>query len=107
MKKSIGLDVSPPQNTCQDQHCTWHGSLPVRGKAIHAVVTSAKPQQTVIVEWHYNRFLPKYERYERRKIRLAAHNPECIKAREGDRVVVAECHPLSKTKSFVIVGLAK
>jgi small subunit ribosomal protein S17 len=104
MKKSIGLDVQPPKGKCSDRKCAWHGSLPVRGKAIQAIVKSTKSHQTAIVEWSYNKFVPKYERYERRKIRLAAHNPDCIKARPGERVIVAECRPLSKTKSFVVVG---
>lgn len=49
------------------------------------------------------RFVGKYERYERRRTQMAAHNPPCISARTGDRVVVAECRPLSKTKKFVVV----
>lgn len=105
MKKSIGVEVSAPKKACTDRSCPWHGTLPVRGRSITAVVRSAKSAKTAIVEWDYHRFVRKYERYERRKISLAAHNPDCIKAREGDRVVVAECRPLSKTKSFVIAGV--
>ncbi|MBL7160379.1 MAG: 30S ribosomal protein S17 [Candidatus Aenigmarchaeota archaeon] len=107
MKKSIGLDVEPPKRECTDKKCVWHGSLPVRGKAITAIVKSVKAQQTAVVEWHYNKFIPKYERYERRKIHFHAHNPDCVKAKEGERVVVVECRPLSKTKSFVVVGPAR
>jgi small subunit ribosomal protein S17 len=59
---------------------------------------------TVIVEWGFHRYIKKYERYERRKSRVAAHNPPCINAKEGDKVVIAECRPLSKTTHFVIVG---
>lgn len=106
MKKSIGLNVSPPKGTCQDAKCAWHGTLSIRGKALSGTVTSAKSSKTAIIEWDYNKLIPKYERYERRKIRLAAYNPECIKAKEGDSVIVAECRPLSKTKSFVVVGVA-
>lgn len=107
MKKSIGVDVSAPQSNCEDNHCAWHGSLPVRGKSITAIVTSTSGHQTAVVEWHYNKFIRKYERYERRKVRLSAHNPDCIRAKEGHRVVIAECRPLSKTKSFVVVGYPK
>ncbi|MBI4021508.1 MAG: 30S ribosomal protein S17 [Candidatus Aenigmarchaeota archaeon] len=107
MKKSIGLDVKPPQAACQDRKCPWHGALPVRGKTFDVTVRSAKAANTAVVEWHYNRFVPKYERYERRKSRLTAHNPPCIKAKEGDRVIVAECRPISKTKSFVVVGVVR
>ena len=49
----------------------------------------------------------KFERFERGKSSVQAHNPDCIKAKEGDQVMIAECRPLSKTKSFVVVGLAK
>ncbi len=105
MKKSIGLPVKPPAGICNDENCAWHGKVPVRGRAISAVVKSAKAQRTAIVLWHYNKLIPKYDRYERRKVRLVVHNPDCIKAKAGDRALVAECRPLSKTKSFVIVGI--
>ena len=107
MKKSIGIDVSPPKGKCEDEKCPWHGKLPVRGKTLSASVTSVKSHRTAVVEWHYNKFIPKYERYERRNSRLTAYNPDCIKAKEGDKVVVAECRPLSKTKSFVVVGISR
>jgi len=35
--------------------------------------------------------------------RITAHNPPCIAARRGEKVKIAECRPLSKTKSFVVV----
>lgn len=104
MKKFIGLDVQPPKGECKDVRCPWHGTLPVRGKFLTASVKSAKSPKTAVVEWHYNRFIPKYEAYERRKSSLVAYNPDCIKAKEGDQVVVAECRSLSKTKTFVVVG---
>jgi len=104
MKKSVGLEVQPPKEICQDSRCPWHGNLPVRGRSMNVSVKSAKSHNTAIVEWHYTKFIPKYERYERRKSKITAHNPSCIKAKEGDVVVVAECRPISKTKSFVIVG---
>jgi small subunit ribosomal protein S17 len=104
--KSIGLDIRPPESTCNDPRCAWHGNLPVRGNAFRGVVTSTKAHGTAVVEWDYHHYFPKYERYERRKSRVIAHNPPCIRAREGDGVVIAECRPLSKTKRFVVVGLA-
>ena len=103
MKKSIGIDAAPPKQTCEDEKCAWHGSLPIRGKVVRGIVRSAKSQKTVVVEWGYHRLVPKYERYERRKSRVTAHNPDCIRAREGDIVTIAECRQLSKTKNFVIV----
>ena len=104
MKKSIGINVSPPEKMCEDEKCAWHGRLGVRGKVFKGSVRSAKSHSTVVVEWGYHRYVSKYERHERRKSRVTAHNPPCIRAREGDNVVIAECRPLSKTKSFVVVS---
>lgn len=107
MKKSIGIPVKPPEKECQDRRCAWHGSLPVRGTVFRGIVRSAKSKDTAIVEWGYTHLIPKYDRYERRKSRVVAHNPECMKAREGDEVVIAECRPISKTKSFVVVAVPR
>lgn len=104
MKQDIGVGLKPPENKCEDNLCAWHGHLSVRGKIFRGRVRSAKSRNTVIIEWGYNRFVKKYERYERRKSRITAHVPKCIQAVEDDRVVVAECRHISKTKSFIVVG---
>jgi len=105
MRKNIGITgIKPPEEKCEDRNCPWHGRLAIRGRIFNGVVKSAKSHQTVVVEWGYHKYVPKYESYERRKSRVMAHNPECIKAKEADRVMVAECRPLSKTKHFVVVA---
>lgn len=105
MKKSIGIEgVKAPEKECQDAKCAWHGKTALRGRVVRGIVKSSRSQQTVVVGWDYTRFVKKYESYERRKSHISAHNPPCIHAREGDRVVVVECRPLSKTKAFVVVG---
>lgn len=106
-KKGIGIPISPPEKECRDERCAWHGSLPVRGRVFKGKVRSAKSHNTVIIEYGYHRFIRKYERYQRQKSRITAHNPPCIRAREGDSVVIAECRPISKTKHFVVVGMQK
>ncbi len=106
-KRSIGIPVSPPERDCKDPRCAWHGSLPVRGRMFKATVRSAKTHNTAIVEWDYHRFISKYERYQRQKSRITVHNPPCMRVREGDAVIVAECRPISKTKHFVVIGLQK
>jgi len=103
MHRDIGVEAKPPQKECKDPNCPWHGKLPIRGKILEGIVVSAKAQKTAIVERRYLHYVPKYERYERRRSRIAAHNPPCINAKEGDRVRIAECRPLSKTKHFVII----
>lgn len=105
--KDIGLGLAEPKESCQDIKCAWHGRLPVRGRVFKGMVRSAKSKNTVIVEWGYHRFVKKYERFEKRKSRVVAYNPPCMKAKEGDTVTIAECRPLSKTKSFVVVNVAR
>ncbi|MDY6769815.1 MAG: 30S ribosomal protein S17 [Candidatus Nanohaloarchaea archaeon] len=99
----IGLDVDAPDEECGDEHCPFHGTLSVRGRTFEGEVVSDRMEDTVRVQWGYAEKIPKYERYERRNTKVAAHNPPCIDAAEDDEVTIAECRPLSKTKSFVVV----
>lgn len=101
--KDIGIDVQPPGEACSDAHCPFHGSLKVRGQIIDGVVASNKMKGTVVVRKDYYHSLTKYERYEKRKARILAHNPSCINARAGDRVRIMECRPLSKVTNFVVI----
>lgn len=104
MKKNIGIDAKPPEKACEDVNCPWHGKLSLRGRVFTGTVRSAKSHSTAIVEWGFNKFVKKYERYERRKSRITAHNPPCIHARENELVMIAECRPLTATKHFVVVS---
>jgi small subunit ribosomal protein S17 len=99
----IALTFKKPKKTCNDRNCPFHGSLPIRGRILEGVVVSAKMDKTVIVRHDYLKYVPKFMRYERRRSRIPSHNPPCIDAKEGDRVVIAECRPISKTVSFVVV----
>lgn len=105
--RDIGIDVKPPEKTCEDVNCPFHGRLPVRGKIIEGLVVSAKAQKTAVIEVQYFEYITKYERYERRHSRIVAYNPECIAAKEGEKVKIAECRPLSKTKTFVVIEKVK
>ncbi len=97
------MSLNPPSATCDDVNCPFHGTLSVRGKVIDGVVVSDRMQKSVVVRIEYVDYYPKYERYARKSSRITAHNPPCIGARRGDKVKIAECRPLSKTKSFVVV----
>lgn len=103
ISKNIGIKVRLPSKKCNDNACPFHGRLKCRGRVFTAIVVSTKMQKTVVVEFRRQYYLPKYERYEKRRTKIKAHNPECINAREGDIVKISECRPLSKTKSFVVV----
>ncbi|WP_048149465.1 30S ribosomal protein S17 [Palaeococcus ferrophilus] len=105
--RDIGLGVKAPEKTCNDPKCPWHGHTRVHGRVLEGVVVSDKAKKSVTVEMQHYRYLKKYERYELRRSRIHAYNPECIDAKVGDRVLIAETRPLSKTKSFVVVAITK
>jgi small subunit ribosomal protein S17 len=105
--RDIGLDVAPPAGECHDPKCPFHGRLPVRGQIFDCVVVSDKMEDTVVVMREFERKMPKFERFEKRQAKIHAHNPPCINAKEGDRVKIAECRPLSKTKAYVVVEVQK
>jgi len=106
--RNIGIPgVKPPEKTCKDPKCPWHGRVRVRGLILRGVVIKAKMQRTVVVEREYLYYNPKYRRYERRRSRIHAHNPPCINAREGDVVIIGETRPLAKTVHFVVLGVVQ
>lgn len=95
--------VKKPERTCDDPNCPFHGSLKIRGRVLEGIVISAKMDKTVIVRRSYLKYVPKYKRYEQRHTHIPAHNPPCINVAENDVVRVAECKPISKTVSFVVI----
>jgi small subunit ribosomal protein S17 len=98
--------LKKPKRSCEDKNCPFHGELAVRGRILEGDVVSAKMEKTVVVRRDYLYYVPKYKRYERRHGHVSAHNPPCLEAKDGDRVRIAECRPLSKTVSFVVVEKA-
>jgi len=102
--RNIGIPVKNlPGDSCDDPNCPYHGHLKIRGRVFVGTVVSDKMPLSATVEWPYTTAIPKYERYMRKKSKVSAHNPRCIKAHKGDKVRIAECRPLSKTKKFVII----
>ena len=100
---SAGLLIAPPKRTCDDARCPFHGHLKVRGKILTGRVASLSDKQTVVLQREFMQKVPKYNRSERRRGKVHAHVPPCIDIKEGDTASVAECRPLSKTISFVVV----
>lgn len=101
--KDIGLDVRAPKEGCDDRHCPFHGRLSVRGQVLEGTVVSTSMQRTAVVERTLLHFVPKFERYEKRRRRYLAHAPPCLHVPIGHRVRIAETRPLSKTVAFCIV----
>ncbi|WP_276272518.1 30S ribosomal protein S17 [Haloarcula litorea] len=103
---ALGLNVQEPEETCSDQNCPFHGELSVRGQTLNGEVASTDMEKTVVVEREYDVKVPKYDRFMKRRSRVPAHAPDCLDLAVGDTVTIAECRPLSKTKSHVVVGIA-
>ncbi len=100
---AAGLEVAAPKKSCEDERCPFHGGLKVRGKLISGKAVSTSGSGFVVVQLEYLHKVRKYNRSERRRSRISAHLPACLDVREGDSVTIAECRPLSKTISFVVV----
>jgi len=99
----MSLTLKKPKKTCDDRNCPFHGDLPVRGRVLDGVIVSAKMDKTVVVKREYLHYVSKFLRYERRQSRIPSHAPPCLELKEGDRVTIAECRPISKTVAFVVV----
>jgi small subunit ribosomal protein S17 len=109
----IGLDVTtPPEpenpDTYDYETCPFYGELSVRGQLLEGEVVSTDMDKTVIVQREYDVPVPKYDRYMKRRSRIPAHVPGVLEGlSEGDMVRIAECRPLSKTKSHVVVDVVE
>jgi len=100
---TAGLDVELPKRSCEDDRCPFHGTLKVRGRLLSGRIVSTAGRSFVVVQMEYLHRVRKFARSERRRSRVSAHLPACLEVKEGDLVTVAECRPLSKTISFVVV----
>ncbi len=102
---AIGLNVQEPETACADDNCPFHGTLSGRGDVLEGEVASTAMEKTLVVQREYDVFVPKYDRYLKRRSRVSAHHPPCLDVDEGDTVRIAETRPLSKTKSHVVVSV--
>jgi small subunit ribosomal protein S17 len=103
MTQNIGLNVKMPTKECNDIHCPFHGKLSIRGKLFEGKVTGDKAKQTVTLEKDAPVYFSKYKRYARSTNTIHAHVPECIVVSSGDHVLTAECRPIAKSVSYVVV----
>jgi len=107
MTKNIGIPITVPKKECNDKHCPFHGILSVRGKLFEGKVVSAKAKNTIVLQKESLVYFTKFKRYARSKNTIHAYKPSCIDVEEGDSVLTAECRPVSKSVSFVVVEVKK
>jgi small subunit ribosomal protein S17 len=73
-----------------------------RQRERQGVVVSDKMEKTIVVEVSSVKPHALYKKVLRRTTRLKAHD-EANEARTGDKVLVRECRPLSKDKSWRLI----
>ena len=86
-------------------HCK-HIEVPQRSPRKVGVVESDARSKTRKVAIHFSVKHPKYGKYVRRRTVLQVHD-EADVSRLGDTVEIAECRPVSKTKSWVLLRVLK
>ena len=64
---------------------------------------NAKANGTVVIQKESPIYFKKFKRFGRSKNKIHEHVPSNIKVEEGEYVIAAECRPISKSVSFVVV----
>ena len=105
MTRNIGITVKKSTRTPIDneKNNPFNGTLSIRGKLFEGIVVNAKAKNTVTIEKKSFISFNKFRRYGRSKNRIHAHVPSNLDVEEGDHVIAAECRPISKSVSFVII----
>ena len=109
MTRNIGIPIKEPVKKPMenDNNNPFNGSLSVRGKLFEGVVIQAKGKRTVTLQKESPIYFTKFRRYGRSKNRIHAHVPSNLEVKEGDHVIAAECRPISKSVSYVVVEVKK
>jgi small subunit ribosomal protein S17 len=74
-------------------------------KKLTGVVVGTKMTKTAVVEVEKDKVHPLYKKRTRRRKKYHAHDE--IGVRQGQRVVIQECRPISKTKRWKIKEVIK
>lgn len=103
--RNTGLDIKAPKGDPKDgdNKNPFNGTLRIRGKLFEGTVVKASAKDTVVVEKESPVYFSKFKRYARSRSRIHAHVPSNISVSAGDIVLAAECRPLAKSVSFVVV----
>ena len=105
MTRNIGLPVKTTKTEIieNEKNNPFNGSLSIRGKLFEGIVIDAKAKGTVVIQKELPIYFKKFKRYGRSKNKIHAHVPSNIDVQQGDYVIAAECRPISKSVSFVVV----
>jgi small subunit ribosomal protein S17 len=64
---------------------------------------SVSPGRFAVILQESYKYKKKYMRYLKRRRKVHAHLPGCLELGVGDIATIAECRPVAKTVSFVVV----
>jgi len=105
MTRNIGIPIKESVKKSMENDCNnpFNGSLSVRGKIFEGIVINAKAKGTVVIERESPIYFTKFKRFGRSKNKIHAHVPSNLNVQEGNYVIAAECRPISKSVSFVVV----
>ena len=94
--------------SCADKQCPVHGNLSARGRVFEGYVMK-KLARRIVIGFDRTAYVRKYERYEKKKTKLHARLPDCMKddVEIGDYVQIRECRPLSKIIHFVLIKVMR
>jgi small subunit ribosomal protein S17 len=88
-----------------EKPATSGGRKPLTGTLIGLVVSDKRDKtRTVAVDFQQRH--PKYGKYLHRSTKYQVHDPANA-AHQGDRVEIANCRPISKTKSWRLVRIVQ
>lgn len=77
--------------------------ITVNKKRMTGIVVSDKMTDTAVVRVERYVKHPRYQKFQVWRKKFAAHDPGNTK-KVGDKVVIEETRPLSKTKKFIVVA---
>ena len=105
MTRNIGLPVKESKKKIEEneKNNPFNGTLSIRGKIFEGTVINAKANGTIVIQKESPIYFKKFKRFGRSKNKIHAHVPSNNNVEEGDYVIAAECRPISKSVSFVVV----
>ena len=105
MTRNIGIKVNAPKEEPKDGDTKnpFNGTLSIRGKLFEGKVIKSKARDTVVIQKESPVYYTKFKRYARSTSTIHAHVPSNLEVKEGDVVVAAECRPIAKSVSYVVI----
>ncbi len=102
------INTEDHKGFCKDRRCPKHGSISIRGRNFKGYVKKIVGNRAVI-GWERILYVPKYERYEKRRSKMHSHIPACLmdNIKTGSYVLIGECRPLSKITHSIVLEIIK